>query len=293
MISLSIFYKHRREPMTKFIILIVGVIGIFSFFTQAFSDDSLPSDKLSQEKELIQAQDKLAQKPDESIEKSDQEMNPSDQEKPPEEEEAPQIADPLFTWNKGMYYFNDKFYFWLLKPVSQGYSAVVPEGMRVSISNFYENISTPVRFINNLLQLKFKSAGNELVRLFANTTFGVGGLGDFAKDKMDIKWHDEDFGQTFAHYGIGQGIYNVWPFLGSSSLRDSIGFVGDRFLHPLSYVGASEISLGAATGIYAHEEVNDITFHIGEYEDLKKAAIDPYISIRDAYVQHRKKDVEE
>jgi phospholipid-binding lipoprotein MlaA len=289
--------------MRKFIILIVGVIGIFSFFTLAISDDSRPSAApspirdqeatSSQGEELIQAQDKLTQKPDEPIEEPDKEKNTSDIEESTEEEEVPQIADPISPWNKGMYYFNDKFYFWLLKPVSQGYSAVVPEGMRVSISNFYENISTPIRFINNLLQLKFKSAGNELVRFFVNTTFGVGGLGDFAKDKMDIKRHDEDFGQTFAHYGIGHGFYIVWPILGPSSLRDSIGFVGDRLLHPLSYVGASEIPLGAAAGIYVHEEVNDLTFHIGEYEDIKKAAIDPYISIKDAYVQHRKKDIEE
>jgi phospholipid-binding lipoprotein MlaA len=143
------------------------------------------------------------------------------------------------------------------------------------------------------LQLKFKSAGNELVRFVANSLFGVAGFGDFAKEKMDIKRHDEDLGQTFAHYGIGHGFYIVWPILGPSSLRDSVGFVGDRFLHPFGYVSPTDLSLGASTGLYAHEEVNDTSFHIGEYEDLKKAAIDPYISIRDAYVQHRQKKAEE
>lgn len=289
--------------MKKLIILIVGVIGIFSFFSMTFSDDSLPSAAPSsfrnQEatsshgEKFIQVQDKLTQKSDEPIEEPEQEKTTSDSEELTEEVETLQIADPLSPWNKGMYYFNDKFYFWVLKPVTQGYSAVVPEGMRVSFSNFYENIGTPIRFVNNLLQLKIKSAGNELVRFFVNTTFGVGGLGDFAKDKMDIKRHNEDLGQTFAYYGIGHGFYIVWPILGPSSLRDSVGFVGDRIIHPFSYIGTGDTSLEVAAGTYAHEQVNDTSFHIEDYEDLKKSAIDHYISIKDAYVQHRKKEVEE
>jgi phospholipid-binding lipoprotein MlaA len=188
-----------------------------------------------------------------------------------------------------MYYFNDKFYFWLLKPVSQGYSAVVPEVMRISVSNFFYNITTPIRFVSSLLQLKMKTAGNELLRFAVNSTFGVGGLGDFAKDEMDVKRHDEDIGQAFGHHGIGHGFYIVWPILGPSSLRDTVGFVGDLFLHPVTYVSPYEASFG----IRAYDEVNDTSLHIGDYEDLKKSAIDPYISIRDAYVQNRQKKVEE
>jgi phospholipid-binding lipoprotein MlaA len=291
--------------MVKLIILIAGMIGIIFFFSPAFSDDALPSASpcCRQDQEVTSSQgekpapiqDKLTDDQDKTVAKPDQQQEPSDQEESiaEEEEEGPQIADPLSPWNKAMYHVNDKFYFWVLKPVTQGYSSVVPEDIRVSFSNFYENVSTPIRFVSNLLQLKFKSAGNELVRFAANSLFGVAGFGDFAKEKMDIKRHDEDLGQTFAHYGIGHGFYIVWPILGPSSLRDSIGFVGDRFLHPLGYIGPGELSLGAAAGIYAHEEVNDTSFHIGEYEDLKKAAIDPYISIRDAYVQHRQKKTEE
>jgi len=188
-----------------------------------------------------------------------------------------------------MYHVNDKFYFWLLKPVSQGYSAVVPEGMRISVSNFFYNITTPIRFVSNLLQLKMKTAGNELLRFAVNSTFGVGGLGDFAKDEMDVKRHDEDLGQAFGYHGIGHGFYIVWPILGPSSLRDTVGLVGDLLLHPVTYVNPYEASFG----IFAYEDVNETSFHIGEYEDLKKSAIDPYISIRDAYVQNRQKKVEE
>ena len=289
--------------MTKLIILIAVMIGIFSFFPLAFSDDSAPlavpsfaqdgGVRTSQGGESVSVQNEPVQEPDESIDEPDEELEPSNQEEITEENETSHIADPLAPWNKAMYHVNDKFYYWLLKPATQGYSAVFPEGMRVSFSNFYENVATPIRFVNNLLQLKIKSAGNELVRFVANTLFGVVGFGDFAKEKMDIKRHDETLGQTFAHYGVGHGFYIVWPILGPSSLRDSIGFVGDRFLHPFSYVGPSNASFGVGVETYAHEQVNDTSFHIGDYEDLTKAAVEPYVSIRDAYVQNRQKKSEE
>jgi phospholipid-binding lipoprotein MlaA len=286
----------------KLILLTFGVVGLLTFFLFSFSYESLAltittsvqdqEGKSFQADETLQAQEQTTQEPDELIEEPDQEQEPSDQEEEiieEEEEEAVEIADPLYVWNKGMYYFNDKFYFWLLKPVSQGYSAVVPEDMRISVSNFFYNITTPIRFVSSLLQLKMKSAGNELLRFAVNTTFGVGGLGDFAKDKMDIKRHDEDLGQTFGHYGIGHGFYIVWPVLGPSSLRDTIGLVGDLFLNPVNYVTPLQDSLA----ITASDKVNETSLHIGDYEDIIKAAIDPYISIRDAYAQNRKKKVEE
>ncbi|MBM4145155.1 MAG: hypothetical protein FJ240_02605 [Nitrospira sp.] len=205
------------------------------------------------------------------------------------EEETVKIADPLRPWNNAMYHFNDKFYFWILKPVAQGYSKAVPEDMRLSVSNFFSNLAMPIRFVSNLLQLKIKNAGNELLRFVYNTTAGVGGLADAAKLDFGIKQHDEDIGQALGSYGIGHGFYLVWPFLGPSSLRDTIGRIGDGFLNPVSYVTPWE----SAAGIKVYDRVNETTFHIGDYEDLKKSAIDPYVSLRDAYVQYRKKKVEE
>lgn len=286
----------------KLFFLIIGVVGLLAFFLFSFAHESLAStitssdqnqeEKVSQVDQTPQDQKQTTPEPDERIEKPDQEQEPFDQEEEiieEEEEEAVEIADPLYVWNKGMYYFNDKFYFWLLKPVAQGYSVVFPEDIRIFVSNFFHNITTPIRFLSSILQLKMKSAGNELLRFVVNTTFGVGGLGDFAKDKMDIKRHDEDLGQTFGFYGIGHGFYIVWPVLGPSSLRDTVGMVGDLFLDPVSYITPIE----TAVEINAYDEVNETSLHIGDYEDIIKAAIDPYISIRDAYVQNRKKKVEE
>lgn len=205
------------------------------------------------------------------------------------EEETVQIADPLYPWNKAMYHVNDKLYFWLVKPLAQGYSAVAPEDIRISVSNFFDNLATPIRLVSNLLQLKVKDAGKELFRFLYNSTAGVCGLADAAREDFGIRQQDEDLGQTLGSYGIGHGIYLVWPFLGPSSLRDTVGRIGDRFLSPVHYINPTE----ASVGITVYDKVNETSLRIGDYEDLKKSAIDPYISIRNAYLQHRKKKVED
>ena len=206
------------------------------------------------------------------------------------EGEAVRIADPIAPWNKAMYHFNDKLYFWVLKPVAQGYSAVMPEDMRISFSNFFSNLTTPIRFVASLLQFKVKDAGNELIRCVYNSTAGIGGLADVAKTDLGISRKEEDLGQTLGRYGIGQGFYIVWPFLGPSSLRDSVGTVGDWFLDPVTYVNPFFFD---SLGIRTFDKVNTVSLHIGDYEDLKKSAIDPYVSLRDAYIQYRKKKVDE
>lgn len=204
---------------------------------------------------------------------------------PAEEEvvEEVSVADPLEPWNRLMYHFNDKLYFWVLKPVAKGYNAVVPEGARVSVSNFFHNVATPIRFVSSLLQGKVKSAGIELARFGVNTTFGFLGLLDPAKKDLNLLSQDEELGQTLGKYGMGNIFYIVWPFLGPSSVRDSIGEFGDGFLDPVNYISPTK----AVLGIQAYEQINDTSLHIGDYEDLKESAIDPYIAIRDAYIQHR------
>jgi phospholipid-binding lipoprotein MlaA len=209
------------------------------------------------------------------------------------EDEQVTIADPIYVWNKGMYYFNDKFYFWIMKPVSVTYGKVVHEDLRVLVNNFFYNLATPVRLVNDLLQLKMKKAGNELVRFAVNTTVGVGGLGDIAQAEFDIQRHDEDFGQTLGSYGIGNGFYIVWPLLGPSSVRDTVGLVGDWFLDPLLYHDEVGIHRDTAIGLTVFDKVNATSFRIGDYEALKDAAIDPYEMLKDAYIQYRKKKVDE
>jgi phospholipid-binding lipoprotein MlaA len=216
-----------------------------------------------------------------------------EKEAPEEEEEGPLIADPLAPINKAMYHVNDKLYFWLLKPVTQVYSHTMPEPFRVVLSNAFDNLMSPGRVVNNLLQLRFKAAGNEFIRFIFNTIAGIGGLGDVATPALGIKKQEADFGQTLGHYGIGHGIYLVIPLFGPSSLRDGVGIAADRFMYPLSYISTNDLSFGAAAGIFAGEKVNDMSFDIGQYEAFKDAAIDPYVAMRDAFVQYRQKKVED
>ena len=202
--------------------------------------------------------------------------------------EEKSIADPLEPWNRAMFTFNDRFYFWLLKPVSQGYGKIVPQWGRVRVRNFFHNITMPIRFVNCILQLKFHSAAKEVGSFVVNSTAGIGGLFDILKDNPNAKGSNEDLGQTFGSYGIGNGFYIVWPILGPSSARDTVGLVGDGFLNPENYVTPFWWN---AVGIHAYEEVNYTSLHIGDYEDFKEAALDPYVAVRNAYFQHRESQI--
>jgi phospholipid-binding lipoprotein MlaA len=205
--------------------------------------------------------------------------------------ESPRIADPIEPFNRAMYHVNDKLYFWLLKPAATGYKYAVNEDFRGLFSNFYQNLKAPIRIVNNFLQGKLGYAGIELARFVVNSTVGVVGLRDCAKECFGINGRDADFGQTLGKYGVGFGFYIVWPVLGPSSPRDTVGWMGDWLLRPQSYVSSQTFSY-EATGLYVHEQVNYTSLHLGDYEALKQAAIDPYVAMRDAYVQYRKKLIE-
>jgi phospholipid-binding lipoprotein MlaA len=201
-----------------------------------------------------------------------------------------QVADPLSSWNKGMFQINDKLYFWLLKPLARGYMAITPDRFRRGVKNFFYNLTMPVRLVNCLLQGKGNAAASEFSRFVVNTTAGGLGFGDPAAQNPDlIVSTGEDLGQTFGKYGIGNGFYIVWPILGPSTLRDSVGLVGDFFLNPLSYVEYSETWVA----VKVFDLVNQTSFHIGEYEALKNSALDPYVALRNSYLQYREKKIKE
>jgi phospholipid-binding lipoprotein MlaA len=210
-----------------------------------------------------------------------------------DEKETPRISDPLAPLNRVMFQFNDKLYFWALKPVTQGYSLIVPEDLRTVFSNAYDNLKSPARIVNNMLQLRFKRSGNELVRFVFNSVVGVGGLADVSKPLLGIEKQDADFGQTLGRYGVGHGLYLVLPVIGPTSARDGVGLAGDTCMYPMTYISYVYFDFWEGAGLYLHEKVNDTSFRIGDYETFKQAAIDPYISMRDAFVQYRQKRVDE
>jgi phospholipid-binding lipoprotein MlaA len=244
---------------------------------------------LNEHPPLVVAQQKGAGDEDSPQKRAGEEKGFDAEEK---EAETVRMADPLLSWNKAMFQFNDKLYFWALKPTTLGYSYIVPEPTRMILNNFFDNLMAPGRFVNNLLQSKMNAAGNEFVRFMFNSTAGLGGLADAAKELLRIRKSPADFGQTLGYYGIGHGFFLVWPLIGPSSLRDSIGYFGDRILYPLSYFSFTDISFGVSSAIFVVETTNETSFRIGEYEAFKEAAIDPYISMRDGYFQNRKKAIE-
>ena len=207
------------------------------------------------------------------------------------EEDPATIKDPFEPLNRVMFKFNDKLYFLVLEPLAQGYNKIVPEKARIGVSRFFSNLTTPIRFVNSLLQFKFDRAGTELSRFLINTTVGLAGFMDPAREKWKISKHKEDFGQTMGFFGSGPGFYVNWPILGPSSLRDSIGMVLDLFLDPTTYLFPHE-KWGVSV-VRAYDRVNETSLNIDLYESLKKDAFDPYTFFRDAYHQHRESMIKE
>jgi phospholipid-binding lipoprotein MlaA len=212
--------------------------------------------------------------------------------------EIDDMIDPLSGYNRVMTSFNDKVIIYGVTPISKAYAAMLPQPLRLGISNFVHNIQFPIRFANNLLQGKLQNSRDELGRFLVNSTLGLGGLMDPAKHHMDLHPHEEDFGQTLGHYGIGSGFHVVLPFIGPSNLRDIVGITADGYLSPLVNVRGLEKykipkNLEQTIGIYTIYLINKTSLHLGEYEDLKKDAVDLYPFLRDIYEQKRDSEIAE
>jgi len=218
-----------------------------------------------------------------------------------------ELFDPLSGYNSVMTEFNDGFYVYVLDPVSRGYRFVIPEAARRGVKSFFHNLFFPIRFANNLLQLKLRNSGEEFLRFCINSTIGIFGIWDPAKEWFDLEAHEEDFGQTLGYYGVGSGFHVVIPFLGPSNLRDMFSIYPDMQVDPVHYVENRPYNLPQAKGEYLGasrktlqsvqltvvKTINRESMRIGQYEDLKKDAIELYPFLRDVYEQNRKKLIEE
>ena len=214
------------------------------------------------------------------------------------EKETSSEYDPISGYNRSMTSFNDKVIIHALQPVSKVYATVVPQPLRVGVSNFIHNIEFPIRLVNNLLQLKFKNSYDETERFLVNSTIGLAGVMDPATKYLKIPRHNEDFGQTLGHYGVGPGFHIVLPFLGPSNVRDVVGITLDAYVSPLVNLKGWENykipdNFGQSIGIATFYFVNDNSLHPGDYESIKKDAIDLYPFLRDIYEQKRVSDIAE
>ncbi len=203
------------------------------------------------------------------------------------EEELGIDSDPIEPFNRAMFEFNDNAYTYVIKPVTRGYSSVVPADIRGCVWNFFHNLEEPLRFINCLLQGRIEESGWVLSRFFINTICGVFGLGDPAAREFGIPVIHASLGETMAVWGVSDGFYLVVPLYGPSTLRDITGTVVDALaLSPYYYWADDFLTLGT---IYAIKETNKVSLNIDAYDDLKKISFDPYIAIRNGYFQNRQK----
>jgi len=189
-------------------------------------------------------------------------------------------ADPLESFNRGVYQFNDAVDKAVTKPVAQGYNAVMPVPGKVLVSNFFSNLDDVIITVNDLLQFKFTQAASDGSRFLFNTTFGVFGLFNVASR---LEKHNEDFGQTLGYWGIGSGPYIVLPILGPSTLRDGAGLYVDSRPSKLRRVS----HMRTRNQLYLTKAINRRAQLLDQEKILEEAVIDRYEFIRDAYLLRR------
>ena len=272
--------------------LLTSQLELNSEQARAASEETTPEQGSSQTEDLTHGKAKEGQDAENPQEISDDDLKFDEELDFLEEggEEVVTISDPLEPFNRAVFHFNDKLYFWLLKPAARGYNYVFPEELRIRVRNFFINLLFPVRFVNSILQGNIGGAAVELSRFVVNSTLGIGGLFDPSSRGLNLPMQDEDLGQTLGVYGLGHGIFLNVPVLGPYTARSLVGWAGDSFLDPVTwYVQPMLLSWG----VKGYKKFNEVSLTLGDYEALKEAAIDPYVAIRNAYVQYRNAKVKE
>lgn len=206
-----------------------------------------------------------------------------------DEFESFKVNDPLSGYNKMMTRFNVVLYTYALRPIAKGYEFVMPEFARVGIKNFASYINMPIRFLGNVLQLKFKEAGTELKRFGVNTIFGFFGLID-AASKAQIPLHHADFGLVLAHWGVGGGFHFVLPVLGPSNLRDTLSIPVNWYASPITYAATYDSSAWInwlSVGITSFVMINEASLNTPTLDEIFYKTPNLYPFLRDAYEKRR------
>jgi phospholipid-binding lipoprotein MlaA len=191
-------------------------------------------------------------------------------------------GDPFEPVNRAVFSFNDGLDRYVAVPVAKGYQKVTPQPLRTAVSNFFSNLGDLTNAANALLQLKITDATEDIVRFAFNSTFGLGGLLDWATP-AGLPKHHQDFGLTLGHWGIPSGPYLVLPLFGPSSVRDSMGLIVDVKFNPLNYMEPA-----VRNPLYLLQFVSVRSDLLGASDLLQQAALDKYSFVRDAYTQQRR-----
>jgi phospholipid-binding lipoprotein MlaA len=224
------------------------------------------------------------------------------------DEGAGEEYDPWEPFNTSIFEFNRRVDRFVLKPVAKGYNFIMPDLVQVGISNMFHNLRFAPRFLNNIFQGKLKGAGIEMGRFLINSTAGIAGFFDVAKE-IDLVTPEEDFGQTLGFYGVKPGPYLVLPFLPPFNVRDFTGFLGDIALNPINWLVVPIIEVDGVPSVIAHknrmtitiiqtgsrvgEIINERSRNLEKFQGVEEATLDLYTAVRNAYLQTRAKAVKE
>lgn len=193
-------------------------------------------------------------------------------------------SDPLESFNEKMFWFNrevlDRY---LLKPIATAWDFVLPDPVQRGIHNVFDNLAVVRRVVNNTLQLKLTGAATEVARFTINSTIGLVGFFDVARDAFGIQQRDEDAGQTFGLWGMGPGPYLVLPFLPPLTIRDGIGYAIDSAMTPYIYFIPWYANLGGT----ATNAINERSLNLDRFERVAESTVDLYGAVRNAYLQRR------
>ena len=192
--------------------------------------------------------------------------------------------DPWEKFNEKMFTFNYNMDKYVLKPVAKGYNAIMPDMFQTMIDNAFTNLRMPSRFVNKVLQWKLVDATKEMGRFLINSTLGIGGLFDVARQEMGLERQKADFGQTLGIWGVGPGPYLVLPFLPPLTVRDGIGYGVDGAMDPLSYVLPF---IWDRLGMKVGDTINDRSLNLDLFQGFEETTVDLYSAVRNGYLQRR------
>ena len=194
--------------------------------------------------------------------------------------------------SRAVFKFNMAFDDMILEPIAEGYNKL-PDPIKNGTSNFTSNIGTLLSIPNNLLQGNIKQLGHSVGSFVVNSTVGILGFLNPA-EKMGLKPHKEDVGQTLGLYGVNTGCYFVLPIFGPTTVRDSIGMLADTFVDPFAYVTVREHEIfnvsGSSIDYFATKGTTAVDFRADNdlnFESLEKNSIDLYSSFKSVYLQDR------
>jgi phospholipid-binding lipoprotein MlaA len=192
--------------------------------------------------------------------------------------------DPWEPFNEKMFTFNYNMDKYVLKPIAKAYNFVMPDRLQQMIDSGFDNLLVVPRVVNNLLQWRPKGAGAELGRFLINSTFGIGGLFDIAKQEFGLQKTRVDFGQTLGIWGVSPGPFLVLPFLPPLTVRDGIGTAVDGAMDPLSYVLPF---IWTRLGMKIGNTINDRALNLDLYQGFEETTVDLYSAVRNGYLQRR------